>query len=285
MPTRKPTPQPVTTTTTTTTVTSLPGVYVLTPSDDATIVANHPSENYGSEQMLQVDDDSGVLDALIRFDLSDIDTRRVASATLRLYCTNKSDSGGILGKTTSSNWNENLVTWASAPAAFGAPIHSLGPVETAMWYEIDVTHLFSGGNNNAVSIRMTSNSWDRAGYSSKEGPEPPQLVLYMEDAESQMNPSMADPKPSGTFCTADVHLCPDGSYVSREPEDGCKFAPCHHEVNSDTGLFFPVWEETGGAICVVGTAPSWASGAYLKESKSDCCEAFFMLQMEECLVA
>ena len=286
-PTPKLTPPPIiaTSTTTISTVASVPGLYVLTPSDDATIVANHPDQNYGSENTLQVDNDSGVLDSLIRFDMSDIDTSTVASATLRLYCTDGSDSGGILGKTTVLNWNEGSVTWGNAPAAFGAPIHSLGNVKKATWYEIDVIDLFSNGNKNAVSIRITSNSWNRAGYSSKEGPEPPQLVLHMEGEESQMGPGMAESGPSGKICTADVNECPDGSFVSRDVEDGCKFAPCRDEVNSDAGLFFPVWG-TGGAIgCVVGTAPSWATGAYLKESKSDCCKAFFMLQVNECLDA
>jgi len=280
-PTQKPTRRPLSSAPT---AQPISGVYVLTPSDDATIVQSHPNENYGSDLSLQVDDDSGVLDALIRFDLSNIDTRRVESAMLRIYCTNKSDSGGILGETTSSDWNEGQVTWASAPVAFGTPIYSLGSVETAMWYEIDVINLFSGGNKNAVSIRMTSNSWDRAGYSSKEGPQPPQLVLNMEDEESEMNLNMAEPKPDATVCTSDVHLCPDGSYVSRKREDGCKFASCQDQANSNTGLFFPVWE-TGGAICADGTAPHWASGAYLKQSKNDCCEAFFMLQMDECLLS
>lgn len=246
-------------------------------------MSDHQNENYGSEQVLQVDDDSGVLDALIRFDLSNIDTRRVASAMFRLYCTNKSDSGGILGETM-SDWNEDQVTWASAPLAFGTPIYSLGSVETDTWYEIDVISLFSGGNKNAVSIRMTSNSWDRAGYSSKEGPKPPQLVLNMEDEESEMISNMAESKPAATVCTSDIRLCPDGSYVSRKTEDRCKFAPCQDQANSDNGLFFPVWE-TGGAICSVGTPPQWASGAYLKQSKNDCCEAFFMLQMDECLLS
>jgi len=286
-PTRRPTPQPIlTTTTTTTTSTVVPGLHILTPSDDATIVSEHPDQNYGSENALQVDDDSGVYDSLIRFDLSDIETSAVESATLRLYCTDGSNSGGIFGKTVVSNWNEASVTWSNAPAAFGSPIHSLGPVQTAKWYEIDVIDLFSGGSNSldAVSIRITSNSWNRAGYSSKEGPEPPQLVLFMEDTESHTEP-MGESKPDGIVCTTDIHTCPNGSFVSRVAENGCNFAPCLDQMDYGTGLFFPIWE-TGGAIaCVDGTAPSWARGAYLKESKSDCCQTFFSLHVDECLGA
>lgn len=64
-PTPRPTENPTratttTTTTTTTTSSTIPGVYYLNPSDDATIVGDHPNQNYGLEKSIQVDDDSGV---------------------------------------------------------------------------------------------------------------------------------------------------------------------------------------------------------------------------------
>jgi hypothetical protein len=31
---------------------------------------------------------------------------------------------------------------------------------------------------------------------------------------------------SGRFCTADVQACPDGSFVSRNPDKGCAFNAC-----------------------------------------------------------
>ena len=41
------------------------------------------------------------------------------------------------------------------------------------------------------------------------------------------------------FCTADVKMCPDGSYVSRMRDGGCKFADCPgEETNTDTDSGF-----------------------------------------------
>jgi hypothetical protein len=265
------------------------GHYILTPSDDATIVAENPGQNYGSDKLLQVDDDSGVYDSMIRFDTSDIDTRAIASATLRIYCMDGSDSGGIVGRTISADWNENTVSWSNAPAGVGSPLAKMGSVQTETWYEIDVTDLFSRSKDtslDAVSIRITSNSWNRAKYSSKEGPYPPQLVIQM-DEDSLVEINAQSNQHSNAACAADVHPCPDGSFVSRVPEDGCNFAPCLGQAMMDsgtgTGLFFPVWGPDGAVACIDETAPSWAKGAYLKESKSDCCEAFFLLQVDECL--
>ena len=31
------------------------------------------------------------------------------------------------------------------------------------------------------------------------------------------------------LCTQDVKLCPDGSYVARDPENSCQFGPCPSE--------------------------------------------------------
>lgn len=260
-------------------------------------MANHPDDNYGSDTILQVDDDSGVYDSLLRFDLSDIikdyaTTSQVSSATLRLFCTDGSDAGGILGKTTHSDWDETSVTWSNSPSAYGAPIHSLGAVEAATWYDIDVSSLFKDGSSmDAVSVRLTSKSWNRASYSSKEGSEPPQLVIKMQvssggsnDDELEMEYNMAE----GTVCTSDIRKCSDGSTVSRVAENACSFAPCPDEIAaaSATRLFFPVWGADGSIGCMDGTTPpSWASGAYLKESKDDCCKLFFSLQVDECLEA
>jgi hypothetical protein len=281
-PTRSPTtPRPTSAPTKT-------GLYILNPSDDATIVGDHPDDNHGYDESLQVDDDSGQYDSLLKFELPDIDTSKIASATLRLYCMDGSDSGGIIGRTSFSNWVEGDVTWNTAPAGVGSPLHQLESVNIATWYEIDVLDLIpTGGNSNVVSMRMTSKSWNRAGYSSKEGPEPPELVIQMAEEEEQVFPdAQSSGGLSGMLCTADSRRCPDGSFVSRVASDGCNFAPCSESAPVETvstGLFFPVWGTGGDVACVDSVAPSWARGAYLKESKSACCKAYFMLQVDECL--
>lgn len=238
---------------------------VFFPSDDATIVEGHPDENYGLESTLQIDDDSGTYDSLLKFDLSEIDTSSVASATLRLFCMDGSDAGGIFGKTRASNWKEASVTWKSAPAAFGSPIHNLGNVKEAMWYEIDVTEAFFGKTDslNVVSIRITSKSWDRASYSSKEGSNPPELVIKMKnDASMNANESVLTN-------TSDLTPLTSG-----------------FDASSGSGLFFPIWRSGGSVACVNrASSPSWATGAYLKESKADCCQAYSVLQLDECLAA
>ena len=81
------------------------------------------------------------------------------------------------------------------------------------------------------------------------------------------------------FCTADVFQCPDGSYVSRDPSNGCAFGPCCCDQadfqtcfvgeavccydgtwscpNGDTGIYLCNGEETKGPFskaCQEGVA-------------------------------
>merc|ERR1711862_1085069 len=52
--------------------------------------------------------------------------------------------------------------------------------------------------------------------------------------------------------------------------------------DTENGSFWPLWSHRNEpAEC--GDRPRWAIGAYLKVSKSECCNAFFRLQVERCL--
>lgn len=42
---------------------------------------------------------------------------------------------------------------------------------------------------------------------------------------SSTSPNVSKPE-SPIFCAADVFACSDGSFVARDPRNGCKFKPC-----------------------------------------------------------
>jgi len=85
-----------------------------------------------------------------------------------------SDNGGDFYRTADA-WNQGTVTWRNAPAPDTARIASLGSVSAGVWYEIDVTSVIVG--DGVVSLRVSSLSSNGADYSSKEGANPPQLVI------------------------------------------------------------------------------------------------------------
>jgi len=148
---------------------------VFRPTDDATIRPDMPTTNLGTSSTL-VADASPVRDFLLRFSVTGVGSCQVTSAKLRLFQVDSSDRGGDF-HTTASNWSEAIVTWNNAPAAGPKTIASLGSVSTGKWFEVDLTSVVPG--DSIVSLRVSSPSSDGAYYSSKEGANPPQLVLTL----------------------------------------------------------------------------------------------------------
>jgi hypothetical protein len=77
-----------------------------------------------------------------------------------------------------NSWQEETLTWNNAPVAQTNLLGSIGSVSANNWYEVDLTSLITG--DGTYSLRITSTSSDGADYSSKEGANPPQLVITIQ---------------------------------------------------------------------------------------------------------
>jgi DNA-binding beta-propeller fold protein YncE len=147
------------------------------PIADATISRSSPSKNYGAVTELQVDH-SPVKDFLLKFNVAGIAGRRIASARLRLFCSDKADRGGEF-HWIDNNWSERTVTWNNAPVPDPAVVASLGPVKALAWVEVDLGSWIK--EDGFYSLRVSSPSTDGADYRSREkiGLEP-ELVLTLD---------------------------------------------------------------------------------------------------------
>lgn len=151
----------------------------LSPVEDATVMQLTPATNYGKESLLHIDN-SPYEHSLLKFDVSGVAGRQVTSAVLRLYNQNDSSCGGQFHVVTDNSWSENTVTWNTAPAYEPAPIATLGKVAISTWYEVDLTTWIT--DDGIYSLRITSTCNDKADYSSREGSNPPQLVINVLDS-------------------------------------------------------------------------------------------------------
>ena len=138
---------------------------IITPSDDVSIRASHPEQNFGSEPIIEVDS-SSVKEMLLRFELPEWGTASIKSAKIRLYTINGSLMGGDFFVVTDQTWQEETITWTNAPIADGDYIGSLGRVDENVWYELIVTPFVS--DTTTFSIRGKSTLPDGADSSSKE---------------------------------------------------------------------------------------------------------------------
>ena len=156
------------------TVTTAGPTLSFTPTDDAFVRSNHPDENNGSLDNLRSWKGSGQTNSFLKFTVSGV-TGAVSSAKLRLYVVQQSPSAGNVFPVADTSWAEGTITWATSPAIGSTRIGQGGPASLGTWIEIDLGSAISG--NGTVSLALVGASNTPAWLSSREGANPPQLVL------------------------------------------------------------------------------------------------------------
>jgi VCBS repeat-containing protein len=155
------------------------GSVTLTPTADAFVLSTTPATNYGGDNELVIEDDVTVHHSYLRFEIPP--GVNVLGAVLRLYVTNPSNHGGTVTSVSntylgsSTIWQEVGITWDNAPPLDGGTLDTAGSVSSGTWVEFDVSAALTGGN--PVCFGLSSTSTNSARFSSREGSNPPQLVL------------------------------------------------------------------------------------------------------------
>jgi hypothetical protein len=144
------------------------------PSADAYINPSSPTKNYGTANTPQVRNKSSQqYNAYLKFNVTVV-SGTITSAKIRLYVTDASKSGGSIYSVSNTNWIESAINASNAPASNATALQTLGAV-TKTWVEFNVTAAVTG--NGVVSFALKTTSTDSVYYSSKEGTNPPQLVI------------------------------------------------------------------------------------------------------------
>jgi len=154
-----------------------PPAQTFLPTADAKVKSSSPTSNYGTEPDLRVRAGDTTYRSYLRFTLSGLEGSAVLSATLRLYATDPSDDGGALYQV-ASEWTESGITWETAPTIGGAPLAGGAGVIANQWREIDVSSVVLG--NGSYAFALDGPSGNSAYYSSREGANPPQLVVQTD---------------------------------------------------------------------------------------------------------
>ena len=145
------------------------------------------SQGYGDSVYDATDDlplESSIELSYLMFDLSDV-VGTVTSATLNVHAQSDSHAegdGGLLYQVSDTSWSEDTLTWNNRPA-LGAAVSSFGSVVPSDSLSFDVTSFVTAGGRAAFA--MANGGSNGAHFWSKEGDEPPSLVLeWSEDGGS-----------------------------------------------------------------------------------------------------
>lgn len=157
----------------TATATSGPGgsSFTFTTADDAIVLGNRSTSNYGTATILGTDDVPDIL-SFLKFNVAGLDGS-VASATLRVFV-NSGSATFDAAQVADNSWVESTITYSNAPAA-GAVINGSGAVSSGDWVEIDVTSYISG--DGTFSLALLPTGVGRNLFSSDEGANGPELVI------------------------------------------------------------------------------------------------------------
>jgi hypothetical protein len=146
------------------------------PTKDTYVNADTPTTAYGRSTRTGADN-SPVKQTLMAFEVAGTGGCPIATAHLRLYNVDAAPRGGEFRPLDELDWDEQTVTWATAPEIDAPAVASLNGVTKSNWYEVDLTSLVHG--DGPVGVAITSTAFDGAGYTSKEGPvgQRPELVV------------------------------------------------------------------------------------------------------------
>jgi PKD repeat protein len=144
------------------------------PVADARVHQSEPTTNFGTATSLRAKTSStSSYESFLRFAVTGL-TGPVQSAKLRLYVTDPSPNGGSL-YLTGDAWTESTVTWNSRPTTTGTPIATLGAVSFGTFVDFDLTGTIT--TNGTYNLALKSTSDDTVYYNSREGDQPPQLII------------------------------------------------------------------------------------------------------------
>lgn len=145
--------------------------------------------NFGDIDILELkwEADRGGMTRIAYLTFNIADLASVESATLRLYAewVDQLEVRELAVRDISGvEWSENELTWENAPQDEGALIGHLFVVSLdGIWYELDVTKevqqlVREGASSFSVRIENLDDHWGGlVRFSSKEGGNPPQLVV------------------------------------------------------------------------------------------------------------
>jgi calcineurin-like phosphoesterase family protein len=142
---------------------------------DAQVEENNPDTNTGTANDLEVTNaNNRSIESYLRFTVTGT-SGTIQNALLRVYSTTNSTRNGPAVYATGSTWTETGITWNNRPARTSGAADNKGSISKDTWVEYNVTALVTG--NGTYSFVLAGDSNDNVVFSSREGSNPPQLLL------------------------------------------------------------------------------------------------------------
>ena len=139
---------------------------------DANVKDTTPTKNFGDRATLWVDG-GPIYETYIRFTVSGV-SEPIQSAVLRVYAASTTVDGPVVYAADSA-WTESGITWETKPTVISGLLDEVGTISSGNWVEYDVTAFVT--SDGTYTFMLSTESLDGVSFSSREGGQPPQLVI------------------------------------------------------------------------------------------------------------
>jgi hypothetical protein len=149
----------------------------------ASVHKKTPTQRSSKPDLLFVDGGAAAKRTILRARVSDVGSKPIAGATLRLQVADVrdagSEAGGRLHLARSCNWTETSVVWNTLPAFESAVLDSAGAVVRGDLVDFDVSKVVKG--NGTFCFVLETPSEDGVTYAGRESQDgaPPKLILSL----------------------------------------------------------------------------------------------------------
>ena len=164
------------------------GTSTFTPTADAHVKSTSPTANYGTLTTMQLREEAAGVTYrdYLKFNVTGL-SGTVSAVKLRLFITDVSPDSGTVYRVSDTSWGETSIIWNNAPT-LGSSVGSAGATTTAgTWVEITLDPSAVSGNG-LVSFGIKTTSTNSSIFSSKEGTNPPQLLVTTGGPPSDVTP-------------------------------------------------------------------------------------------------
>lgn len=160
--------------------TPMDGYRVYKPIADTYVTAARARTNFGRSRALRVDA-SPETTAFVRFRLKPM-ADPAASVTLLLRPASPGRARYAVRRVEDNEWRERRLTYAKAPHP-SLRFASSRPIRRGVWSAVDVTAFVVPGDDEEVSLAITTHERHAISFGSRESESAPRLVVRTDDGE------------------------------------------------------------------------------------------------------
>jgi hypothetical protein len=143
------------------------GTLILRAIDDAHVIGNQATTNFG-ESLLLSTDTSPATESYLKFNLQPFAAVTIQQATLRMFVDSTSANAQNIKEVTNDSWEEETITFNTKPAKGATSLATFTPATDAVFHPVGLTSHVNANKGTIMSLVVDSTGSDSYRFNSDE---------------------------------------------------------------------------------------------------------------------